>query len=79
MADVNIAGIISIVIFYLLILAIGVFAAWKKNQNTNKSMTVEEECNEVILAGRNIGIFVGCFTMTGMVLVFLFSFYEYDK
>ena len=65
MAEVNIAGIISIVIFYLLILAIGVFAAWKKNKNTKKATSVDEETNEVILAGRNIGMFVGCFTMTG--------------
>lgn len=65
MADVNVAGIVSIVIFYLVILFIGIIAAWRKNRNAKKAESVEEETNEVILAGRSIGMFVGCFTMTG--------------
>ena len=68
MADINVPGLISIILFYLLILAIGVVAAWKKNKNTKQAQTTEEETNEVILAGRNIGMFVGCFTMTGRKL-----------
>lgn len=64
MADLNVAGLISIIIFYLLILVIGIYAARKKNTNQKAATTTEEETNEVILAGRNIGMFVGCFTMT---------------
>eukprot|EP00111_Clytia_hemisphaerica_P022473 TCONS_00066089-protein len=64
MTDINIPGLVSIIVFYLLILLIGVFAAWKKNKATAQAQTTEEETNEVILAGRNIGMFVGCFTMT---------------
>lgn len=64
MVDVNIPGLVSIIIFYLLILLIGVIAAWIKNKNTRQAQSTEEETNEVILAGRNIGMFVGCFTMT---------------
>lgn len=60
----NVAGLISIIIFYLLILAIGIFAAWRKKKNQAKATTSEEETNEVILAGRSIGLVVGCFTMT---------------
>ncbi|KAI3381397.1 hypothetical protein SNEBB_005192 [Seison nebaliae] len=48
-------GIISIVVFYVLILAVGIWAGRK-----SKGATEEE----VMLAGRNIGLFVGMFTMT---------------
>lgn len=65
MGEVNVGGIISIIIFYMIILGIGVFAAWKKKKGAARATTVEEETNEVILAGRSIGLFVGCFTMTG--------------
>ncbi|KAI5733547.1 hypothetical protein M8J76_013153 [Diaphorina citri] len=53
----NIAGVISIVLFYLLILLVGIWAGRK----TEKGNHSEEE---VMLAGRNIGLFVGIFTMT---------------
>lgn len=55
---INVAGVVSIVLFYILILAVGIWAA-KKKESGNDS---EEE---VMLAGRNIGMFVGIFTMTG--------------
>ena len=69
MSDVNGGGIIALVLFYLLILGIGLFAAWKRNKNAKKATSVEEETNEVILAGRSIGGIIGCFTMTGKRLV----------
>ncbi|XP_046391877.1 high-affinity choline transporter 1 isoform X2 [Ischnura elegans] len=53
----NVAGLISIILFYVLILGVGIWAARKK-QSGNDS---EEE---VMLAGRSIGLFVGIFTMT---------------
>jgi len=62
--ELNVAGLISIIIFYLLILAIGVFAAWRKKKGQQAATTSEQETNEVILAGRSIGLVVGCFTMT---------------
>jgi len=66
MADFNIGGLISIILFYLAILGIGLFAAWKRNKHSKENSTsTEDEMNEVILAGRTIGMFVGCFTMTG--------------
>lgn len=65
MGELNVAGLVSIIVFYLIILAIGLFAAWRKNRNAKNAQSTEEETNEVILAGRNIGMFVGCFTMTG--------------
>jgi high affinity choline transporter 7 len=55
---INIAGIISIVLFYILILAVGIWAARKKKDGIDSE-------EEVMLAGRSIGLFVGIFTMTG--------------
>lgn len=54
----NIAGVISIILFYILILAVGIWAGRKKESGNDSE-------EEVMLAGRNIGMFVGIFTMTG--------------
>ncbi|PSN41115.1 High-affinity choline transporter 1 [Blattella germanica] len=54
---INIAGIISIVLFYVLILAVGIWAGRKKQAGNDSE-------EEVMLAGRSIGLFVGIFTMT---------------
>lgn len=55
---INIAGVVSIVLFYLLILAVGIWAGRKKEEGNDSE-------EEVMLAGRSIGLFVGIFTMTG--------------
>lgn len=57
---INVVGLISIIVFYLLILLIGLWAGRKVKQ-TGKDAKSEN----VMLAGRNIGAFVGVFTMTG--------------
>ncbi|XP_072400612.1 high-affinity choline transporter 1 [Diabrotica undecimpunctata] len=54
---INVAGVISIVIFYILILGVGIWAGRKKEEGNDSE-------EEVMLAGRNIGLFVGIFTMT---------------
>lgn len=54
---INLAGLVSIVLFYVLILAVGIWAARKKETGNNSE-------EEVMLAGRSIGMFVGIFTMT---------------
>jgi len=56
---VHIPGLIAILIFYVLILAVGVYAA-RKTGFKNKNLKVDD----VMLANRSIGVFVGCFTMT---------------
>ncbi|GIY77261.1 high-affinity choline transporter 1 [Caerostris darwini] len=56
----NIAGVISVVFFYIIILAVGIWAGRKKKTPGSDL----EESEEVMLAGRNIGMFVGIFTMT---------------
>lgn len=57
---INIAGVISIVLFYVLILAVGIWAGRKKQEGNDSE-------EEVMLAGRSIGLFVGIFTMTGTI------------
>ncbi|GFQ90357.1 high-affinity choline transporter 1 [Trichonephila clavata] len=56
----NIAGVISVVFFYIIILVVGIWAG-KKKKTPGSDL---EESEEVMLAGRNIGMFVGIFTMT---------------
>ncbi|CAB3993446.1 high-affinity choline transporter 1-like, partial [Paramuricea clavata] len=67
----NVLGLVGIIIFYLLILGIGVWAAWKKKGNKSENglsngeeATERDETEEVILAGRSLGLFVGAMTMT---------------
>ena len=56
--DINWGGLAAISVFYLLILGVGIFAAWKRRAN-------KDNADEIILAGRSIGPFVGLLTMTG--------------
>ncbi|CAL8124475.1 unnamed protein product [Orchesella dallaii] len=52
----NIWGALSILIFYIVILAVGIWAGRKGSKDGSEE--------EVMLAGRNIGVVVGIFTMT---------------
>ncbi|XP_078356322.1 high-affinity choline transporter 1-like, partial [Oculina patagonica] len=54
MADVNIVGVVAIVVFYMLILGIGLWAARRRKEGEEEAM----------LAGRSIGMVVGTFTLT---------------
>ena len=56
MAEVNVVGLVSMAVFYLIILAVGLWAARKRK--------ADEE--ETMLAGRSIGLILGTFTMTGI-------------
>jgi high affinity choline transporter 7 len=55
--QIHVLGVAAIVFFYVLILAVGIWAGRKSKGQTNSE--------EVMLAGRNIGLIVGVFTMTG--------------
>lgn len=57
---INVAGVISISLFYILILGVGIWAGRKKEEGNDSE-------EEVMLAGRSIGLFVGIFTMTGKI------------
>ena len=55
MADINVAGVVAIVVFYLLIVGIGLWAARRRKEGEEEAM----------LAGRSIGMVLGTFTLTG--------------
>ena len=68
----NVVGLIGIIVFYLAILAVGVWAAFKRKKFRSEELTASEgeggltsASEDVMLAGRNIGLFVGVMTMTG--------------
>ncbi|XP_062391050.1 high affinity choline transporter 1-like [Sardina pilchardus] len=54
-------GLVAIVIFYLLILGVGIWAAWK---NKNAGGEGVDQSETIMVGGRDIGLFVGGFTMT---------------
>jgi len=56
---VHIGGLVAVIVFYLLILIVGIWAG-RKQKSSEKSPDTEE----IMLAGRNIGLLVGIFTMT---------------
>ena len=55
MAEVFIVGVVGIVLFYLVILGLGIWAARRRKEGEEEAM----------LAGRSIGMVIGTFTMTG--------------
>lgn len=55
---INVPGLVSIIVFYLIVLFIGIWAGWKQRKT---QVTSDQET--VMLAGRNIGLFVGVLTM----------------
>ncbi|XP_051882504.1 high-affinity choline transporter 1-like [Pristis pectinata] len=58
----DVGGIVTIILFYLLILAIGIWAAWKTQMRSRRAEMLQ---NEVIMIGRrDIGLLLGIFTMT---------------
>ena len=59
---VHLVGLLAIIFFYVLILAVGCWAS-RKSKQTGDNVDSED----VMLAGRNIGVVVGMFTMTGMM------------
>lgn len=61
---INVPGLVSIVTFYILILAVGIWAGWKNRGKGSQGGT-----EQVMLAGRDMGTFVGILTMTGMYVL----------
>ena len=55
MTEINVAGVVAVVVFYIIILVAGLWAALRRKEGEEEAM----------LAGRNIGLYVGIFTMTG--------------
>ena len=53
----HIPGLIGIIVFYILILVIGLIAGRKKNK--------KGDSDDLLVAGRNLGFFVAVMTNTG--------------
>ncbi len=60
--SVNAAGIAAVAVFYLVILVVGMLAAWKQRKAGRGTNNPEEN---IMLAKRDLGLFVGVLTMTG--------------
>ncbi|XP_070799548.1 high affinity choline transporter 1 [Pituophis catenifer annectens] len=56
----HVEGLIAIILFYLVILFVGIWAAWK----TKNSGSDGDRSEAIIVGGRDIGLLVGGFTMT---------------
>ena len=63
---INVAGLISIIVFYLVVLLIGLWAGWRQRKVAKQQGRSSNNQEEVMLAGRDIGLFVGIMTMGGM-------------
>lgn len=59
----NVPGVIAVVVFYILILATGIWAGHKARKAEKKSHGGQAEV--VLLGDRSISLLVGIFTMTG--------------
>lgn len=60
---IHIEGLVAIILFYILILFVGIWAAWKnKNSGVGDG---GERSESIMVGGRDIGLFIGGFTMTG--------------
>ncbi|XP_074839490.1 high-affinity choline transporter 1-like [Carettochelys insculpta] len=56
----NIPGLIALIVFYAITLAIGIWASWKSKKDQQKGKPSEM----VIVGGRNMNFFIGLFTAT---------------
>jgi hypothetical protein len=69
--NVSWLGVSAIVVFYLVILVIGILAGWFKTRKGSRHRAQDATDKELaIVAGRDIGVFVGMFTMIGTVIMF---------
>lgn len=57
----HVEGLIAIILFYLAILFVGIWAAWR----TKNSRGDGDPREGIFVGGRDIGLLVGAFTMTG--------------
>lgn len=60
---IHVEGLVAIAVFYLLILFVGIWAALKNKHSGEAEGTDRSET--IMVGGRDIGLFVGGFTMTG--------------
>ena len=64
----NVSGLVSLAIFYLIVLAIGVWAGWRQRRIMKAAGRTELTQEDVMIAGRSMGYVVGILTMAGEAL-----------
>lgn len=52
--DLNVGGLISILVFYLVVLAVGIWAGWRQRRQQMVQGSKQDQ-ETIIVAGRNIG------------------------
>jgi len=70
---VNEAGIAAVALFYLVILFVGIAAAWRQRKRNNNLVSItssspdddDQPQETIMLAKRELSLFVGILTMTG--------------
>lgn len=67
---VNEAGIAAVALFYLVILFVGIAAAWRQRKRNNNLVSITSSPDDqpqetIMLAKRELSLFVGILTMTG--------------
>lgn len=60
---VSVPGLVAVVVFYIVILVIGIWAS-RKSKKAEKTC-VGSKSEVTMVGGRNINVLVGVFTMTG--------------
>ncbi len=55
----HVPGLVGVILFYLLILGVGILAAWKTKTLTSNNR------DDYMVAGRNMGLGLGTVTLTG--------------
>lgn len=64
--DLNVVGLVVVILFYLVILGVGLLASYLYKKRNPSSKSAEDH----MIAGRNIGVVIGIFTMTGIITSF---------
>ncbi len=68
-SSLHVPGLVGVVLFYLLILAVGILAAWKTKTLTSNNR------DDYMVAGRNMGLGLGTVTLTGLWLAYMYILY----
>lgn len=75
---IHVLEVVGLLVFYVVILVIGVLASWWKNRAATKANSDESggRTERIIVARRDIGMLIGGFTMTGSYLMVFESFMD---
>ncbi len=72
-STLHVPGLVGVVLFYLLILGVGILAAWK-----TKTLTSNNK-DDYMVAGRNMGLGLGTVTLTGQIDVRAFRIRQHTR